>query len=143
MPAEEILTTRGFFEWQTSIPTCAGCHNQINPAGFAFEAFDAIGAHRSTENGAAIDASGALTIGTTDLSFTRGAEFLDQLANVGETRACYARNWYRYLSGREEVSGDLRTLGRLTQAMSDPAFGVRDLLLQVAQSTPFTHLPPI
>ena len=40
-----------------------GCHSQINPIGYAFEAFDGEGRHRVVENGVAIDTTGAITMG--------------------------------------------------------------------------------
>jgi len=44
-------------------PVCASCHSRMDPIGFALERFDAIGAWRDDDNGAAIDASGALPDG--------------------------------------------------------------------------------
>ena len=46
-------------------PVCASCHARMDPIGFALERFDAIGAWREDDNGAAIDASGALPDGAT------------------------------------------------------------------------------
>ena len=40
-------------------PACAGCHQLMDPLGFALENFDAVGAWRTREAGAPIDASGA------------------------------------------------------------------------------------
>ncbi|HLI86297.1 MAG TPA: DUF1592 domain-containing protein [Bryobacteraceae bacterium] len=45
-------------------PACAGCHSVMDPVGFAMENFDAIGHWRTRDNGAPIDASGALPDGT-------------------------------------------------------------------------------
>ena len=45
-------------------PTCASCHRIMDPIGFALENFDAVGAWRTEDAGAAIDASGELTDGT-------------------------------------------------------------------------------
>lgn len=41
-------------------PTCAACHNRLDPIGLSFEHFDAIGHWRDTENGKPIDATGTL-----------------------------------------------------------------------------------
>jgi hypothetical protein len=53
---------------------CAGCHSKIDPYGLALENFNAIGAWRSTDGGASIDASGALPDGQKyrDLTEFRG-----------------------------------------------------------------------
>ena len=43
---------------------CASCHKTLDPIGFALENFDAVGAWRSADAGAPIDASGVLADGT-------------------------------------------------------------------------------
>jgi hypothetical protein len=44
---------------------CASCHARLDPLGFALENYDATGKFRATEEGAQIDASGALPGGST------------------------------------------------------------------------------
>ena len=44
-------------------PSCASCHNRMDPLGFGLENFDAIGAWRTHDGGRAIDASGRLPAG--------------------------------------------------------------------------------
>jgi hypothetical protein len=46
------------------IPACSNCHVSFDPLGLALENFDAIGQWRTTDGGAAIDASGAFIDGT-------------------------------------------------------------------------------
>ena len=46
-------------------PTCAGCHNLMDPIGLSLERYDAVGRRRSIDGGAPIDASGALPDGST------------------------------------------------------------------------------
>ena len=41
-------------------PACAACHAKMDPLGFAFENFDAVGAYRWQEGKINIDASGEL-----------------------------------------------------------------------------------
>jgi hypothetical protein len=53
-------TVRQALNMHATNPGCAGCHNQIDPIGFTFENFDATGAYRTVDNGAAIDSSGSL-----------------------------------------------------------------------------------
>jgi hypothetical protein len=45
-------------------PQCAGCHNRIDPIGFALDNYDVIGRWRTEEGGKPIDASGELPDGT-------------------------------------------------------------------------------
>src|SRR5207244_676962 len=43
---------------------CASCHKLMDPIGFAFENYDAIGRYRTAEEGKPVDASGVLPDGT-------------------------------------------------------------------------------
>ncbi len=45
-------------------PSCAGCHDRIDPLGFALEAYDVLGRWRETDAGGPIDTSGRLPDGT-------------------------------------------------------------------------------
>lgn len=45
-------------------PACSGCHNLMDPIGFAFENYDAVGRWRIAEDGAPVDASGGLPDGS-------------------------------------------------------------------------------
>src|SRR5882672_4664918 len=45
-------------------PTCAGCHNLMDPVGLSLEQFDAIGRWRTSEGSVPIDASGGLPDGS-------------------------------------------------------------------------------
>ena len=45
-------------------PACAGCHKLMDPIGLSLENFDGIGRWRTTDNGAAIDASAQLADGS-------------------------------------------------------------------------------
>ncbi len=45
-------------------PACAGCHNRMDPVGFALENFDAVGRWRALEEGRPVDATGGLPDGS-------------------------------------------------------------------------------
>ena len=45
-------------------PACSGCHNPMDPLGFALENYDAVGRWRTVDLGLPIDASGELVDGT-------------------------------------------------------------------------------
>jgi hypothetical protein len=45
-------------------PACAGCHKLMDPIGLSLENFDGIGRWRTSDNGAAIDASAQLADGS-------------------------------------------------------------------------------
>ena len=55
---------REALEQHRANPACAACHAKLDPLGFALENFDAVGAYRTEDDGAAVEASGALPDGT-------------------------------------------------------------------------------
>ena len=56
-------SVRARLELHRKNPTCATCHQPMDPLGFALENFDGIGAWRTDDAGAKIDASGKLPNG--------------------------------------------------------------------------------
>ena len=53
-------TVRERLERHRQDPVCAGCHVNMDPAGFALENFDAVGRWRDTDGAQPVDASGGL-----------------------------------------------------------------------------------
>jgi len=58
------LSVRERLELHRANPSCAGCHKLMDPLGFGLEHFDAVGAWRTADEGAPIDASGQLADGS-------------------------------------------------------------------------------
>jgi hypothetical protein len=97
---EAESTNRERTEAATSAPSCAVCHDAINPPGFAFESYDAMGGWRTTDNGQPVDTSGQLSlIGGESLSFSSASELAAQLAESDRVRDCYTLKWARYATG--------------------------------------------
>jgi len=61
------LTVRDRLKQHRENPSCASCHNLMDPVGFALEHFDAVGQWRELEAGRPVDAAGGLPDGS---SFT-------------------------------------------------------------------------
>jgi hypothetical protein len=59
-----VLTGRERLAQHRDNPACASCHNLMDPVGFAFENYDAIGRWRTKDEGRPVDASGVLPDGT-------------------------------------------------------------------------------
>jgi hypothetical protein len=60
----ETLPVRERLMKHRADPTCATCHNVIDPVGFSLENFDAVGRWRITEEGKPVDATGGLPDGS-------------------------------------------------------------------------------
>ncbi len=64
-PKDHPTTVREKLERHRASPTCAACHRNIDPVGFALENFDAVGQwHAKTREGLPIDAAGMLADGS-------------------------------------------------------------------------------
>jgi hypothetical protein len=116
---------------------CSGCHTTLNPLGFVFEVYDWAGAYRSTENGATIDDSADLNLGSLSGSFADAGELITAIAATDEARDCYATHWMRYALGRPDTADDRCAIDLVKQAFADAGGDIRELLVQIAISDPF------
>ena len=102
-------TNRSRTEAATSPEACAGCHGAINPPGFAFEHYDAMGHYRTEDGGEVVDASGEFTlIGGETFAFTDGVDLARQLSESDRVRRCYARRWASLATGEHYRDRDSR-----------------------------------
>ena len=83
-------------------PSCSGCHGLMDPIGFGFEQFDAIGRFRTTDGGQPVDASGKLTASDVDGAFNGVIELGQKLASSEAVRQCATRQWFRFTMSRYE-----------------------------------------
>lgn len=60
----KALTVRERLAEHRKNPACSGCHNIMDPVGFAFENYDAVGRWRTTEDGKPVDSAGGLPDGS-------------------------------------------------------------------------------
>jgi hypothetical protein len=132
-------TTRQRFEQHRTDPTCAGCHELLDPLGVGFENYDAIGRYRSDENGLPIDASGKLTGTASGATFTGAVELAKKLATSPEVRACVQKQWFRFSLGRFEGADDACTLQALNADFEASDFDVKKLLLSLVTSDAFRY----
>ncbi len=124
----------------TSPALCNTCHRMINPPGFAFEHYDAIGKWRAEDNGQPVDASGTLALtGGEEISFTDGIDFARQLANSDRVRDCYVEHWTRYALGTQ-LGDTTPGLETLQQGFRDDD-SIKELLVSTASSDLFRMRP--
>ena len=118
--------------------TCAQCHNKIDPAGFALENFDAIGAWREKyDKKLEVDSSGKLPNGQT---FSSVDEFRKLVVAREETfTRCLTKKLLTYAIGRQLNSGDRPSIDQINTAMASSEKGLRDLVHLIVLSRPFLH----
>ncbi|MBL8953677.1 MAG: DUF1592 domain-containing protein [Myxococcaceae bacterium] len=123
----------------TGAGTCgAGCHStMINPAGFAFEHYDALGRWRDTDNNLPVDARDSYVFGRERKSYNGGVEMQNVMAEDRMTHDCYARHWLEFLAGRGYAPSDKGLIQRVGKSSLADDLAVRDVLRTLVESEPF------
>ncbi len=109
------LTFRQRIEQHSTDPACSGCHQLMDPLGMGFEAWDHLGRPQTMDNGGAISTSGALTgAGDQDGPYSDAKQLMQRLAESPEVKACWVKQMFRFVRGREVAPTDRCELDRLT-----------------------------
>lgn len=137
---EEAVTARERFSLHASDPRCAGCHQLMDPIGFAFEYFDSVGAYRTQEGGKDIDVSGEM-FGSVDIDgpFVGVRELAEKLAGSAQVRECVASQWFRYAAGRFETEGDACSLDDLRTGFHATEGDLVELIVATTQTEAFMY----
>jgi hypothetical protein len=120
-------------------PQCASCHNKIDPIGFGFENFDAIGLWRDRETVGKerrpIDASGTLPDGS------RFSDFKGLRTALTKNEDKLARGLYEALSayalGRRIDFTDETTISAALAELKPNHYLMKDMILSIATSQNF------
>lgn len=119
-------------------PACAGCHAMMDPLGLPFETFDAIGRHRTTEDGLTIDASGDFN----GQPVANPREFGAAIGASPSVAQCMVRKYYSYAMGYEERELDGSVLNTLAASFESSGFKLRQLVLDVVSHQAFSSVAP-
>jgi len=141
---EPNMTNRERVEKLTGVGTCGeGCHSDmINPFGYAFENYDAIGKYRTTDHGKPVDAASSGTLDGELKTFSNGVELSHLLADAKQTHDCYAQKMMTYLHGRlvtQEEKPMIDYYARLSRA---GMVSLHDLELALVTSEAFLNRLP-
>jgi Protein of unknown function (DUF1592)/Protein of unknown function (DUF1588)/Protein of unknown function (DUF1595)/Protein of unknown function (DUF1585)/Protein of unknown function (DUF1587) len=136
---QPIVTTRDEIGLLTGQSYCPTCHSQINPPGFAFEGFDAIGQARDTENGVAVDTAAEMVLDGQLVGFSGPNELIEHLARSEEAHRCYASRWIEFAYGRPLSLDDVP----MWSQMADKSLPVADIVATLVKSPQFTSLTPV
>ena len=116
-------------------PACASCHRLMDPVGFAFENYDAVGRWRIADGGAPIDASGTLFDGS---SFDGVGELQDALLARPELFVTtLAEKLLTFATGRGVEYYDAPAIRRIVREAEADGFRFSSLVLEIVNSTPF------
>lgn len=136
------LTTRETFAIHTENPTCAGCHTLIDPLGFGFEGYDALGRYREMENGKPVDVSGAL-VGSPDSSlngeFMGAVDLASRLGDSDYVAECMSEQWFTFIMGRHSDESDEPSIEAINEAFAESGFRFDALLEAIVLSDSFRY----
>lgn len=134
-PFTAEMTTRQWHEGILATPGCSSCHARLEPPGFAFEAFDAVGRFRDDDRGQRVVTTTTLSSGTELDGFYDGAEDLSEAVSSSVTvRRCFARQLLHYAMGRPTVPADHRLLLDVARSLETD---VREALVRIVTSSDF------
>jgi hypothetical protein len=138
MPAPTLSTRERYAEHGKE--ACAtACHTILDPLGFAFEHYDAIGGWRDMDGGKAVDASGVLELGGKQKTFKDALELSALLAQASEVRECMARQWLRFALRRHENPGDTASVLAALETFGKSGYDLRELMVALTKTRAFTH----
>jgi hypothetical protein len=138
-PTGTNQTNRQIVNGITGPNTCgASCHGVfINPAGFAFENFDGLGAYHTMESGQVVDASGTYPFTEGPKSFANQVEFSKALADSQQLHSCHAVNWAANLYSRIPRAGDLAAAAVVAQSSLSQNISSADLIVALMTNDAF------
>jgi hypothetical protein len=133
------LTLRERLEQHRADPTCATCHNRIDPLGFALENYDVLGRWRTEEEGKPIDASGQLPDGTK----IAGTDDLKKA--LLDRKDIIIRNltskMLGYALGRGLTLNDSCTVDQIVTQLTQNNYSSQTLIKGIVLSMPFRYQP--
>lgn len=122
---------------------CVGCHQLLDPIGFAFENFDTLGRYRTQDGGKPVDASGALN-GTRDVDgpINGVAELAQKLAVSAEVKECVTRQWFRFAVDRFEQPVDGCSMKSVLDSFDAAGQSLTSLPQAIVQTDAFLYRRP-
>ena len=129
------LSVRKRLAEHRSNPTCASCHNLMDPLGLSLEKFDAVGRRRDVEAGIPIDAAGGLPDGSrfADVEGLENALLRRPELFVGTV----AEKLLIYASGRGLEYYDAPAVRAILRDAARDDYRFSSLIVGVVQSAPF------
>jgi Protein of unknown function (DUF1592)/Protein of unknown function (DUF1588)/Protein of unknown function (DUF1585) len=130
-------TTRQHFEDHSRDSRCSPCHRLIDPLGYGFEQFDAVGRYRTEERGIPVDARGEIVGTDVDGTFVGPVELAPRLLRSAQFRRCFVKQVYRYSEGRSVEYSDDRELDYLASLFEKAEHRIDELFVRLVRRPAF------
>jgi hypothetical protein len=108
----------------------------MDPIGFAFEHFDAVGAYRETDKGQVIDTTGMLD----GVAFDGLPGLAAQLSNSERSAPCLVEHLYDYALGAVVTPSREASVEALDATLAGSGGRLRPLLVDVVMTDGFRHV---
>ena len=121
-------TARARLEAHRIEPSCAGCHDLIDPIGLALENFDAIGQFRTHEGEAEIETYGRVE----GIDYDDVVGFHQALRSAPRVTECMVQKLYMHAVGRVSVAEEAAVLDALDTDFASTGYDFMSLMRKVA-----------
>ena len=160
---EHPQTNRDRMTEHATNPACATCHKLIDPIGFGFEKFDAVGARRDQltlefrgRGGGGGSGRGmgprlvkvdfntaGYVAGIPDSQFSSPAELGAVLAKSAQCQECVVKQYFRYTAGRMETPADRPVILKALEAFRNSQYHFKEMIvaLTLLREFPGQNLP--
>ena len=134
----QTQSIRELLEKHREDPTCAACHQSLDPPGLALEHFDALGAYRTMDAGFPVDA--ATVVDETEVEGLAGlAAFLRDDPAV---RRCMVQQLLRFTTGHRESVEQAETVEALGNGLAAADYNLRAFLPDLFATAAFRYKAP-
>ena len=123
-------------------PSCSSCHLLIDPIGWTFDEYDALGGFRALDpDGQPYDTQGEV-VGKDVGAFDGPVDLAHRLAESQDVADCYAEQWMKFANRRDVGSDDACVLDVVRESFSDSGHDIRKLIIAIATTEAFRYRRP-
>jgi hypothetical protein len=110
----------------------------INPIGFAFENYDAIGRVRTEDAGQDIDTASEYAFSDGVKPFADSNELIDLIVEGEQAHGCYSASLAEYVLTRDVASGEEGLVKNLQEMSLGTQASIKELVISMMQDPLFT-----
>lgn len=135
--SDQPQTLRQRLEQHRADPTCATCHDKMDPLGFGLENYDVLGRWRNEEDGQPVDAHATMPDGTE----FEGPEELKKILMGRKNQIVrhLTRKMLGYALARGLTYEDYCTVDSIVEDLKANNYASHRLLMGIVESTPFRY----
>jgi hypothetical protein len=123
-------------------PACLGCHSLMDPIGYGFDAYDAVGALRTENaNGDPVSTAGEIIgSGAADGPFDGARELAERLAGSPEVHDCFVDRWIEFATRSASAEDtDNCTAERARAVYAESEHDIEELMVVLTTTDAFRY----